>query len=134
MRDALARLPAGIHDRVGHLGVMASVAAFSKGDEWLDELREYLAQTRQKLPDLLAEHAPGVRVTPAEATYLAWLDFRETSLGGDPAAAVLEHGRLSLLTGTDFGSVGKGFARLNIGTSHALVQEAVKRIGHALTR
>jgi cystathionine beta-lyase len=45
---------------------------------------------------------------------------------------VLEHGRLSLLPGTDFGSVGKGFARLNIGTSRALVEEAVKRIGSAL--
>jgi cystathionine beta-lyase len=132
MRNALARLPEGIHDRVGHLGVIASVAALSQGEEWLDELREYLAQTRRMLPDLLAEHARGVRVTPAEATFLAWLDFRETPLVADPAAAVLEHGRLSLLPGTDFGSVGKGFARLNIGTSHALVKESVKRIGHAL--
>jgi cysteine-S-conjugate beta-lyase len=132
MRDALARLPVGIHDRVGHLGVIASVAAFSDGDEWLHELREYLAQTRRMLPDLLAAHAPGVRVTPADATFLAWLDFRETRLGDDPAAAVLERGRLSLLPGTDFGSVGKGFARLNIGTSQALVEESVKRIGRAL--
>jgi cysteine-S-conjugate beta-lyase len=132
MRDALTRLPDGIHDRVGHLGVIASVAAFTDGDEWLDELRAYLAETHSLLPNLLAEHAPGVRVAPAQATFLAWLDFRETPLAEDPAATVLERGRLSLLPGTDFGSVGKGFARLNIGTSQALVEEAVQRIGRAL--
>ena len=132
MRDALARLPVDIHDRVGHLGVIASTAAFRHGDGWLDELRDYLAATRRLLPELLAEHAPGVHLTPGSATYLAWLDFRDTGLGDDPATTVLERGRVSLLRGTDFGSVGKGFARLNIGTSQELVEEAVKRIGSAL--
>jgi cysteine-S-conjugate beta-lyase len=132
MRDALARLPADIHDRVGHLGVIASTAAFTAGDSWLDELRDYLAQTRHMLPDLLAEYATGVRVEPASATFLAWLDFRDTGLGDDPAAVLLERGRVSLLPGTHFGSVGRGFARLNIGTSHELVEEAVKRIGLGL--
>jgi cystathionine beta-lyase len=132
-RDALSRLPEGIHDRVGHLGVMASVAAFTDGEDWLDELRDYLAETHRLLPGLLAEHAPGVRVVPARATFLAWLDFRDTTVVDDPAGLVLERGRLSLLPGTDFGAVGKGFARLNVGTSHALVEEAVKRIGRALS-
>jgi cystathionine beta-lyase len=131
-RDALARLPEGIHDRVGHLGVIASAAAFADGEEWLDELREYLAETRRRLPDLFAEHAPGVQVAPAEATFLAWLDFREAGIGDDPAGIALERGRLSLLPGTDFGSVGAGFARLNIGTSHELVEESARRIGRGL--
>jgi cysteine-S-conjugate beta-lyase len=134
MREALARLPVDIHDRVGHLGVIASTAAFTEGDSWLDELRAYLAEARLMLPELLAEHAPGVRVAPGSATYLAWLDFRDTGLGDDPASVVLERGRVSLLRGTDFGSVGKGFARLNIGTSHELMEEAVKRIGVAVRR
>ena len=131
-RAALRRLPEPIHDRVGHLGVIASTAAFTRGQEWLDELRAYLAETRRALPALLGEHAAGVRVTPAQATFLAWLDFRDTAIAGDPAAAVLERGRLSLLPGTDFGSVGEGFARLNIGTSRELVEESVRRIGKAL--
>jgi cysteine-S-conjugate beta-lyase len=132
MRDPLARLPEGIHDRVGHLGVIASAAAFTEGDEWLDELRGYLAKTHRVLPELLERHAPGVRVTPARATFLAWLDFRDTTIADDPATAVLERGRLSLLPGTDFGAAGKGFARLNVGTSRELVEESVKRIGRAL--
>jgi cystathionine beta-lyase len=131
-REALDRLPVDLHDRVGHLGVIASVAAFAKGEEWLDELRSYLAETRSRLPGLLEEHAPGVRSDPAQATYLAWLDFRSTGLGDDPAAALVEHGRVSLLPGPRFGAAGRGFARLNVGTSRALVEEAVRRIGRAL--
>jgi cystathionine beta-lyase len=132
-RDVLARLPEPMHDRVGHLGIIASATAFAEGDEWLDELRGYLAETRTRLPQLLAEHAAGVRVAPAQATFLAWLDFRETPIAEDPAAAVLERGRLSLLPGTDFGAAGAGFARLNIGTSRELVEESVRRIGRALS-
>jgi cystathionine beta-lyase len=128
----LAQLPEPIHDRVGHLGLLASAAAFAEGDEWLDELRAYLGETRRVLPEFLGEHAPGVGVAPAQATFLAWLDFRTTSIAEDPTAAVLERGRLSLLRGTDFGSVGAGFARLNIGTSRELVEESVRRIGQAL--
>jgi len=130
--DVLGRLPEPIHDRVGHLGLIASAVAFTDGDDWLDELRAYLAETRRLLPALLAEHAPGVCVAPADATFLAWLDFRETAISDDPAAALLERGRLSLLPGTDFGAAGKGFARLNIGTSLELVEESVRRIGSAI--
>ena len=133
-RKLLARLPEGIHDRVGHLGILASVAAYTRGGDWLDELRDYLAETHQRLPHLLEQYAPGVRVTPAQATFLAWLDFRETALADDPAAAVLERGRLSLLPGTDFGDAGAGFARLNVGTSRELVEVAVRRIGRGLSR
>jgi cysteine-S-conjugate beta-lyase len=131
-RGALDRLPVDLHDRVGLLGVIASETAFADGDEWLDELRIYIAETRRRLPDLLGRHAPGVRSDPAQATYLAWLDFRSTGLGDDPAPALVERGRVALLPGPRFGDAGRGFARLNLGTSYELVEEAVRRIGRAL--
>jgi cystathionine beta-lyase len=131
-RDALEALPVDIHDRVGHLGVIASRVGYAQGGDWLDELRTYLAATHRALPELLSEHAPGVTIVPAQATFLAWLDFRNTALADGPARAVLERGRLALYEGTRFGAAGRGFARLNVGTSHALVEEAVRRIGRAV--
>jgi cysteine-S-conjugate beta-lyase len=131
-REALDRLPVDLHDRVGLLGVVASETAFADGDEWLDELRSYIAETRRRLPDLLSTHASGVRTDPAQATYLAWLDFRATGLGDNPAAELLDRGRVALLPGPRFGDAGRGFARLNLGTSYGLVEEAVRRIGRAL--
>jgi cysteine-S-conjugate beta-lyase len=131
-REALDRMPVDLHDRVGLLGVIASETGFAEGDEWLDELRSYIAETRSRLPDLLDRHAPGVRSDPGQATYLAWLDFRSADLGDDPAAELIARGRVALLPGPHFGDAGRGFARLNLGTSRELVEEAVQRIGRAL--
>jgi cystathionine beta-lyase len=132
MREALTALPAAIHDRVGHFGVMASIAAYSEGEAWLDELRAYLAGTHAWLPELLAERLPGVRYRPAQASFLAWLDCRDLGLGDDPSAEFLERGRVSLVPGPTFGDAGRGFARLNVGTSRALVAEAVERMAAAV--
>jgi cystathionine beta-lyase len=132
MREALAALPVDLHDRVGHLGVIASTAAYTRGEPWLDELRAYLAETHRRLADLLAERLPAVGYHPAQASYLAWLDCRSLGLGDDPAAHFLEHGRVSLVPGATFGPPGRGFARLNVGTSWSLVVEAVGRMADSL--
>ena len=70
---------------------------------------------------------------PAQASFLAWLDCRERGLGDDPAAAFLERGRVALSRGLDFGPPGAGFARLNVGTTPELLEEAVRRLEAALT-
>jgi cysteine-S-conjugate beta-lyase len=89
---------------------------------------------RALLADLLAERLPEVGYTPPRAGYLTWLDLRALELGDDPSEALLERGRVALNPGPSYGVQGKGFARLNIGTSPALVEEAVKRIGKAVGR
>ena len=132
-REALAALPIDLHDRIGHLGVIASVAAFARGEPWLDELRAYLDETRRWFAGLLAERLPGVEYHPGEATYLAWLDCRALDLGDDPAARFLEHGRVALAPGHAFGELGRGFVRLNLGTSRALVEQTVDRMALALS-
>ncbi len=132
MREALRSLPVDLHDRVGHLGVLASVAAFTRAEPWLDELRAYLAETRRWFPGLLAERLPGVVFHPGQATYLAWLDCRALGLGADPAAHFLTKGRVALAPGSDFGTLGRGFVRLNLGTTRSLIEEAVGRMASAL--
>jgi cystathionine beta-lyase len=112
----------------GHLGAIASVAAFRDGGEWLDDVLAVLDHNRTLLGQLLAEHLPEVGYTPPAAGYLAWLDLRALDLGDDPSEAILERGRVALSPGPDFGRQGAGFARLNFGTSPALLEQAVERI------
>jgi cystathionine beta-lyase len=126
-RDVVARLP-DFSDRAGLLGVVAAEAAFCEGDEWLDAVLAQLDANRTLLGELLPSVLPGVRWTPPEASYLAWLDCRGLALGDDPAAVFLDGGRVALSPGLDYGRAGAGFARLNFGTSPALVTEAVRRI------
>jgi cystathionine beta-lyase len=132
IQEELAPLSETERHHTGHLGVLASIAAFEDGEPWLDELRAYLDVNRQLLGELLAARLPGVRYSAPEGGYLAWLDCRALDLGDDPSATFLERGRVALSAGPRFGAQGRGFARLNFGTSRALLTEAVDRMASAL--
>jgi cystathionine beta-lyase len=118
----------------GHLGAIGSVTAFREGGAWLDEVLAVLDHNRWLLAEMLAARLPEVGYRAPQAGYLAWLDFRALDLGPDPAQPILERGRLALSPGPQFGPQGAGFARLNLGTSPALVEEAVERIAKAVGR
>jgi cysteine-S-conjugate beta-lyase len=116
----------------GQVGVLGSVAAFADGLPWLDALLAQLDENRGLLARLLGQHLPAVRYRPPEASFLAWLDCRALGLGDDPAAAFRNRGRVALSPGPGFGAEGRGFARLNIGTSPELIEEAVRRMALAV--
>jgi cystathionine beta-lyase len=128
------KVPMEVRYRTGLLGVLAGIAAFRDGGPWLDDLLYYLDGSRRLLSDLLAERLPDVRYEPPQASYLAWLDLRAYDLGADPAAVLLERGRVALSAGPDFGRPGRGFARLNLGTSRAMLTETVDRMARAILR
>ena len=130
-RERTSKLPY-VARSPGHLGTLASVAAFRDGDAWLDDVIAILDANRSELSKLLDQHLPGVVYQPPQAGYLAWLDCRELDLGGDPAEAFLFRGKVALSDGPQFGLAGRGFARLNIGTAPALMAEAVRRMSRAL--
>ncbi|HUC01087.1 MAG TPA: aminotransferase class I/II-fold pyridoxal phosphate-dependent enzyme [Solirubrobacterales bacterium] len=129
----IGRLPF-LATHCAHFGAIGAVAAFRHGDAWLDDVLAVLDHNRGLLADLLAEHLPEVGYTPPRAGYLAWLDLRQLGLGDDPAATLLERGKVALSPGPDFGRQGAGFARLNFGTSPALLEEAVERIAKGAGR
>lgn len=132
MRSRLATLPVEVQVRAGHLGVLAAIAAFREGGPWLQGLLAHLDRNRRLLAQLLNAKLPAVRYVPPEASYLAWLDCTQLNLGANPAAHFLKHGRVALTRGLDFGPNGAGFVRLNMGTSSALLTEAVARMAAAV--
>jgi cystathionine beta-lyase len=135
--EAAAALVSGLPvsaTHCGHLGAIGSVAAYREGGEWLDAVLAVLDHNRSLLAQLLGGRLPEVGYEPPQAGYLAWLDFRALGLGEDPSQALLERGRVALSPGPQFGPQGTGFARLNLGTSPALVEEAVARIAAAVGR
>jgi len=127
-RAVLARLPPETPYHAGHLGILAARAAFREGDAWLASTLAILDRNRTLLGELLREHMPSVGYVPPQAGYLAWLDCSALGLGDDPAKAFLVRGKVALSSGPLFGAEGAGFARLNIGTTRALLEEAVRRM------
>ncbi len=132
MRKRLAALPPELPWRAGNLGVLASIAAFERGGPWLRELLAYLDANRRLVTRLLAEVLPAVRYREPQAGYLAWLDCTALDLGPDPSVTFLERSRVALTRGRDFGPGAESFARLNFGTSAALLTEIVRRMGRVL--
>ena len=132
MAERIDRLPEDLRWRVGHFGVLATVAALTEGDEWLDRLVLTLDRRRKALEDLLAARLPAVRWTPPEATYLAWLDCSALGAGDAVRDACLERGRVAFEAGSRFGTPGEGHLRVNFGTGREILAEAVTRMARAL--
>jgi cysteine-S-conjugate beta-lyase len=126
----VARLPEEVEWRTGLFGALAGTAAFSSvSDEWLDRLILAIERNHALLADLLARHVPGARFRVPDAGYLAWVDLSALGWGDDPARRILREARVALHLGPLFGAEGGGHVRFTVGTSPAILTEAVERIG-----
>ena len=127
----LHRLPEELAARTSILGLHANVAALSCL-RWRDGLLDQIVANLRLLETELAVHAPDVQLVHPDAGYLAWLDFRSTGLGDDPAGTLIDVGRVALNSGLAFGEQGRGFARINLACDPSTVVEAVQRIARTL--
>ncbi|GAA1714080.1 MalY/PatB family protein [Fodinicola feengrottensis] len=132
VRAGLARLPPNLLGDVSTPAVLATLAAWRSGDGWLSAVLEVLQRNRDFLVAELG--SAGIDCSPPDAGYLAWLDCRALQLPSEPAQFFLEHARVRLSSGLGFGPSGRGFARLNFGTSPDLVAEISSRLVRAVER
>ena len=122
---------------LGHGGILddaAACAAWTEGQPWLDEVMVYLLENRSLVHEFLAREIPEIEMLQPEATYLAWLDCRALGLGSEPRDFFLEHAKVALSPGRDFGAPGQGFVRLNFATSKTILNEILERMASALRR
>jgi cystathionine beta-lyase len=131
LRAAFKRAMSGIVPHPNVLGLVASEAAFRHGAGWRRALVAYLRGNRDRVLEAVRA-MPGLRTTPVEATYLAWIDARGAELA-DPCRRFEDAG-VGLSRGADFGPPGAydGFVRLNFGCSRAVLEEALRRMRAAL--
>jgi len=125
-------VPRAARGGLGALGQAATLAAWREGEPWLERVLAYLAGNRDRVARFVAERLPGVVHVAPEASYLAWLDCRALQLEPTPQRFFLAHARVALSPGESFGRPGAGFARLNFGTSRAILDEILERLAGAL--
>lgn len=114
--------------------IIAFEAAYRGGDEWLNQLLNYLQSNRDLVIDYFQQHIPQIKVTKPEATYLMWLDCRQLQLkDSELRQFFIEDCKLGLNPGAMFGEGGSGFMRLNIGTRRDLIMESLEKIKKALS-
>lgn len=111
------------------IAMAAFETAYRTGTAWLDEFLELVAGNVELLDTTLPD---GIEVIRPEATYLAWLDFRQLSLPVPELARWIAAAGLALSPGHWFGRDGAGFARMTIAAPHSHIAEAVSRLTRAL--
>ncbi|WP_198730501.1 beta C-S lyase family protein [Mycolicibacterium baixiangningiae] len=133
--QALDRAPLDYFGTPSVLSRIATVTAWQHGAGWRRQTLSLLEQNRQRVKHWADAH-PDIRYHEPEATYLSWLDFNRTPLAGDPAARILERGRVKLSAGADFGQHTDvdtaSFARLNFATTPDVLEEILARTGTTL--
>lgn len=119
---------------VNPFGVLALQAAYTAGEEWLDELNAYIHGNYELVKDFVAKEMPKLKVVRMEGTYLVWLDVMGLESTSDELTdKLLKEAKVMVNSGTMYGRrAGEGFIRLNIACPRARLLEGLKRMGRCL--
>ncbi len=130
LRNKFKKIVDGFHLSNGNLfGAVASEAGYKYGSQWVDELMKYVAGNFAEVKQALQNANSDVKLIAAEATYLAWLDFRDTGFNDKKIKdKLIKKAKLGLSPGPVFGPGGKGFQRLNLAAPRSVVVEAMARL------
>lgn len=110
-------------------GKVATETAMNQGDEWLNQLLDYIQDNINYVSDFLTAHLPQVRFHKPQATYMMWLDFNGFGFSeAELWKKMTQEAQLGLNRGKDFGIEGSGFFRINLACPRATVEEAMKRL------
>jgi cystathionine beta-lyase len=85
------------------------------------------------LKNLLDNYSDYIKLTPIEATYLAWLDCRGMKLNNKALKKfIIQEAKLGLNTGISFGREGDRFMRLNFAISSVKMSKVLEQLEKAL--
>ena len=128
LRDSFNGARAGIPSP-NLFGLAAMEAAYRYGDEWLEQLLDYLQENLEFTLDYFIQKIPRITAIKPQATYLLWLDCRALGLDDMTLRSLMrEKARVGLDDGFLFGAGGSGFQRMNIACPRSILEEALHRI------
>ena len=111
------------------LGLIATMTAYEKGDQWVDEMLSYIEANINYMEFYLKTHLPEVKMIRPEGLYLVWVDFRNWHMSGKELEDfMLKKAKLHLDEGYIFGQEGEGFERFNLACPRAILEKALNRI------
>ena len=110
--------------------VAAVIAAYNEGEEWLDQVKEYLDDSIDFVLEFLKERMPKVKCRRPEGTYILWMDFSAYCLSAEEIRRkIYVDANMLLESGPQFDpEFGEGFERICVPTRRALLNEAFTRI------
>ncbi len=111
----------------------AMEAAFTQGEEWLEQLLPYISGNFDFVVDYCNAHIPAIKTYAPDATYLMWLDCRVLGLSNEELRRfMIEKAGLGLNEGNSFGRSLNGFMRLNVACPRSVLEQAMKQLEKAV--
>ncbi len=151
--DLLARTKLNTRADLSTLGMVASRAALEEGEPWLDDLLAYLDANHDFATSFVRDKLPGITHHKGQGTYLAWLNVaefadrigaaetaaRESAEGTDEVTAerivqrwFAESAGVFLNPGSNYGTGGEGYMRMNLASPRAIVETALNNMAAAV--
>lgn len=113
---------------VNPFGVAATIAAYNEGEEWLNQLVDYLYGNYEAMAEFCRRELPEFPITRLEGTYLVWMDCSSLGMPSDALEhALLDDARLWLNAGTMYGAEGEGYMRWNIACPRSVMLDGLNR-------
>ena len=112
---------------------IATIAAFTQGDEWRKQMLKYIEGNVLFVEAYCKKHIPGVKPLRPQASFLVWLDFTELNLNHAQLLDLcVDKAHLAMNDGEMFGPGGESHMRLNVGTPRAILQQALEQLAQAV--
>lgn len=114
-------------------GFIATTVAYTKGDEWVNQLLDYLKGNFEYLDHFLKTECPEFSLIDPQGLYLAWVDMRKLGMSNKEQEDFMLHkAHLWLDEGYVFGEEGSGFERFNLACPRSYVEKACQQLKKAL--
>lgn len=129
-KDIINRVHIGMANT---FGAVALEACYNHGEEWLEELLNYLQENVLYVEKFIEKNIPEIGVKKPEGTYLMWLDFRKLGFNAKQLKEfMIKEAKVALNDGITFGPGGEGFQRMNIACPRSTIKEGLERIERAV--
>lgn len=120
-------------DHGNAFSTFATVAAFEKGEAWLDGMLVYLQDTVKWITQFAEQRIPQLKVFQPQGTYQVWFDFSGLGFSEEELKhVVFEQAKMGLTPGGWFGAESPNFMRMNIATSRDNIEKSFTALADAI--
>lgn len=128
-----AYLAASELDEGNMFAQLTTVAAYTHGREWLDQVKTYIEENIRYVEEFFATNIPSIRPMHTEASYLVYLNCRGLNITHEQLLDLfIDKAHLALDDGRKFGEEGTGFMRLNVATPRSILEQALNQLADAI--
>lgn len=113
-------------------GPIALETAYNHCESYVEALNEYLDSNMEYMKNYLEEHIPQLHMRKPEATYLTWVNFRETGMTPEEIENfILYKAHIAPDMGTWFGMGGEYFLRVNVACPRSILEKVMEQLKEA---